>query len=113
MVENIRFMKDGKLAVCALPLKVEKQLELTEDDLENVSGFPRSIEGVCMAATLRQSGDNKVKISVRALPGYDAAAVCAVFGGGGHKGAAGATVAMSLEEAAARVAMEMETQFNG
>ena len=108
MVENIRFLCDGALAVCALPLAVEKQLGVTEDDMENISGFPRSIEGVKMAATLRQSASGKVKLSVRALPGYDAAAVCAVFGGGGHKGAAGATLDMSLEAAAEVVAKEME-----
>lgn len=111
LVENIRFIRDGKLAVCALPLTVEKQLGLTEDDLENVSGFPRSIEGVCVAATLRQTPDGKVKLSVRALPGYDATRLCACFGGGGHKGAAGATMDASLEEAAAMVAVEMERLF--
>ena len=108
IVENIRFLCDGKAAVCALPMDVERQLGLTEDDLENISGFPRSIEGVCIAATLRQSSDGSIKISVRALPGYDAAAVCAKFGGGGHKGAAGATVKAQLEEAAAMISMELE-----
>ena len=109
MVENIRFFRDGALAVCALPKAVERQLGVTEDDMENISGFPRSIEGVKMAATLRES-DGGVKVSVRALPGYDAAAVCHAFGGGGHKGAAGATLKMTLEEAAAAVAKEMEKQ---
>lgn len=105
MVENIRFM--GDMAVCALPRSVERQLDVTEDDMENISGFPRSIEGVKMAATLRESGDGTVKLSVRALPGYDAAAVCQSFGGGGHKGAAGATLAMTLEAAAEAVSREM------
>ena len=107
IVENIRFLQDGKLAVCALPRAVEAQLGLTEDDLENISGFPRSIEGVKMAATLRQTEDGKVKVSVRAVPGYDAARVCAQFGGGGHKGAAGATLDMKLEEAAEAIAAAM------
>jgi len=111
IVENIRFLKDGKLAVCALPLDVEKRLGVTEDDMENVSGFPRTIEGVCVAATLRQNEDGKVKLSVRALPGYNAAALCAKFGGGGHKGAAGATIHAALEEAAALVALEMENLY--
>ncbi len=109
ITENIRFRCDGQVAVCALPAQVERDLGLTEDDLENVSGFPRSIEGVKIAATLRQTGDGFVKISVRALPGYDAAKVCAKFGGGGHKGAAGATLKAELEEAAAMVSMEMES----
>ena len=106
MVENIRFLKNGTLAVCALPKAVEEMLGVTEDDMENISGFPRSIQGVKMAATLRESGDG-VKVSVRALPGYDAAAVCAAFGGGGHKGAAGASMKMTLEEAAQAVTQEM------
>lgn len=111
LTENIRFYQEGKIALCALPKAVEQQLGLTEDDLENVSGFPRSIEGVKIAATLRQTADGLVKVSVRALPGFDAAAVCAKFGGGGHKGAAGATLKAELEEAAAMVAMEMENLF--
>ena len=106
IVENIRFFREGTLAVCALPKAVEEMLGVTEDDMENISGFPRSIQGVKMAATLRESQDG-VKVSVRALPGYDAAVVCQAFGGGGHKGAAGATLDMTLEEAAAAVAKEM------
>ena len=76
--------------------------------LENISGFPRSIAGVKMAATLREDPDGRVKISVRAVPGYDASAVCARFGGGGHKGAAGASLHLPLEEAAQAVAAAME-----
>ena len=109
MIDNARFRRDGKVVVCAIPLAVERQLGVTEDDLENISGFPRSIEGVCMAATLRETADGRIKVSVRALPGYDAAAVCAKFGGGGHKGAAGTTIKADLEEAAAMVSMEMES----
>lgn len=111
MVENIQFFAHGTMAVCALPQQVETELGLTEDDLENVSGFPRSIEGVKLAATLREMEDGQVKVSVRAVPGYDAALVCARFGGGGHKGAAGATLSLPLQEAAMAVAKVMEELF--
>lgn len=100
IVENIRFRCGGKVALCVLPHSVEEELGATEEDMENISGFPRSIEGVRIAATLREDGENKIKVSVRAVPGYDASEVCGKFGGGGHKGAAGATLHMSLEEAA-------------
>ena len=99
MVENIRFFREGTMAVCALPLAVEKALGVTEDDMENISGFPRSIEGVKVAATIREDAPGKVKISVRAVPGCDAAAICAQFGGGGHKGAAGASMTCTMDEA--------------
>lgn len=111
MVENIRFFGNGALAVCPLPRTVERELGVTEDDMESISGFPRSIEGVRMAATLRELPDGKIKVSLRALPGYDAAAVCRKFGGGGHKGAAGATLDTTLEAAAEMVAAEMERVF--
>ncbi len=107
IVENLRFLADGKIAICALPLAVEKAMELTEDDMENISGFPRSIEGVKIAATLRQQEDGMVKLSVRALPEYDASAVCARFGGGGHRGAAGASMDMTMEEAVEAVIAAM------
>ncbi len=108
MVENAQFIAGGKICICALPLEVEKQIGVTEDDMENISGVPRSIEGVKIAATLRQEKDTgKVKLSIRAVPGYDAGAICTKFGGGGHKGAAGASLAMSLEEAVAAVTAAM------
>ena len=99
LIEHMLFLQEGQIAICALPKSVEKELHLTEDDLENISGFPRSIEGVKIAATIREDGENRVKISVRAVPGYDAAAICQNFGGGGHKGAAGASMNCSMAEA--------------
>lgn len=99
LIENALFLADGKIAICALPLEVEKGMGLTEDDMENISGFPRSIEGVKIAATLRQQEDGLIKVSVRALPGYDASSICAKFGGGGHRGAAGASIRLPLQEA--------------
>lgn len=96
ITEHAKFYRDGKVALCALPYEVEKNA--TEDDMNNISGFLRSIEGVCMAALIRQNPD-KCRLSVRAVPGYDAAAVCALFDGGGHKGAAGADLYMTMAEA--------------
>ena len=88
MAENVKIFSDGRLAVCALPKAVEERIGVNEDDMGNLSSFVRSIEGVCMAGLLREAEDG-CKISLRAVPGYDAAAVCSLFGGGGHAGAAG------------------------
>ena len=75
--------------------------------MDNISSFPRTVAGVNMAATLRETEDGIVKLSVRAVPGLDAAAVAACFGGGGHKGAAGATISLPMEEAAQAVSRAM------
>ena len=107
IIENMQLFGDGKLAIVAIPRAVEDLLGVTDDDMDNISSYPRTVAGVCMAATLRQSKEGQTKISVRAVPGYDAAAVCAAFGGGGHKGAAGASTHLGLEEAAKKLEEEM------
>ena len=103
MVENMKLFGDGKFAIVAIPRAVEDLLQVTEDDMDNISSYPRTVEGVCMAATLRQTKEGDTKLSVRAIPGYDAAAVCTHFGGGGHKGAAGGSTKLSLDEVAAKL----------
>ena len=55
--------------------------------------------------SLADVGDTK--ISVRAVPGFDAARVTEKFGGGGHKGAAGASLKVPLAEAAEAVEKAM------
>ena len=107
VAEHTKLFCDGKLAVCALPKTVEGELGVDEDDLGNLSSFIRTIEGVCMAALLRQADENNTKVSVRAIPGYDAAAVCAMFEGGGHAGAAGCSVREPLEVAQALIEKAM------
>ena len=107
MVETAIFLQGGKIVICPLPREKELELGLTEDDLDSISGFPRTIAGVKIAATLRQEDSGKIKMSVRAVPGCDAAAICAKFGGGGHKGAAGASMQMTMEEAVEAVKAAM------
>ena len=107
MLENARFLCDGKAAVCGIPKGVEDTV--TKEDMEGAAGFLRSIEGVKICATIRET-ETGSKMSVRAVPGYDAALVCQKFGGGGHKGAAGAGLTLPLDqavEAAAQALVEI------
>ncbi len=99
IVDHIHMLRCGSMAVCAIPRSVEEELGVTEDDMDNISSFPRTVAGVCIAATLREAKDGHVKLSVRAVPGYDAAKIAAKFGGGGHKGAAGAGIDLPIAEA--------------
>ena len=107
LVANAQFLQAGKVVICPLPRSIEQDFGANEDDLENISGFPRSIEGVKLAVTIREEGTGKVKMSVRAVPGQDASVLCAKFGGGGHKGAAGASMNTTMDEAVKAVIAEL------
>ena len=99
IVDHMQLLRGGEMAICAIPKAVEESIGVTEDDMDNISSFPRTVAGVCMAATLRETSDGDTKMSVRAVPGYDATKVTVPLGGGGHKGAAGASIKKPLPEA--------------
>ena len=99
IVEHLELLRGGEMAICAIPRVVEEEIGVNEDDMDNISNFPRTVAGVRMAATLRETEDGETKLSVRAVPGCDATVVAVRFGGGGHKGAAGASMKLSLHEA--------------
>ena len=99
IVDHMQMIRGGEMAIVAIPLAVEQELGVTQDDMDNISSFPRTVAGVCMAATLRETKEGDTKISVRAVPGYDATLVTTRFGGGGHKGAAGGSLKMPIAEA--------------
>lgn len=110
IAEHLRMLPRG-MAICAIPKELEASLGVTEDDMDNISSFPRTVAGVRLAATLRETGDG-CKLSVRAVPGLDATLVTCRFGGGGHKGAAGATISLPLAQAADAVeAAILETKW--
>ena len=100
VVEHMQVLQNGKVIVCGIPADIQEKLGLADEDMGNLAGFLRSIEGVKMAATVRQDKEGHTGVSVRAVPGCDAAAVCQKLGGGGHKGAAGASLGdITMEEA--------------
>ena len=110
MVEHAQFLCGGKAAVCAIPKSMEDNV--SKEDLEGISGFLRSIEGVKISATLREI-EGSSKVSIRAVPGFDASEVARQFGGGGHKGAAGANLAMPLNIATGLVAGALKNALEG
>ena len=107
ITEHVQLLSGGSIALCAIPVAVEEELGVSEDDWNDISSFLRSIEGVKMSALLRQSSESHVKASLRAVPGYDVSVICGQFGGGGHAGAAGCSVKMTLQEAAAAIGNAM------
>lgn len=89
-------------------------VEITQDVLKTMGlsqptdtggliGFLISANEAEVAVVFKEQGNNSVELSMRAKPGRDVAEVAFALGGGGHKLAAGATVAGTLEEVKAKV----------
>ena len=98
LTETMRFYAGGRIGVCLIPADIRERLGLTEDDVDDISGFARMIEGVELAAMLRQM-PGLTKLSLRSGRLYDSGAICKALGGGGHFGAAGASLHPDPEQA--------------
>ena len=98
IMANMEFYADGKVAIACLPQTWVEELEVTEDDLDSISGFPRSIDGVCVGVMIRDSEPGRAKMSVRTAAGYNASVFCGRLGGGGHAAAAGCSIPGTLED---------------
>lgn len=96
---DMEFYHDDKCAVLCLTEELVSSTGASEGDLDGVSSIIRQVEGVVFGLTIKERGENEYKISMRATEPANAAEVCARFGGGGHKGAAGCTLYCDLAEA--------------
>ena len=67
-------------------------------ELEGIAVISRSVEGVKVGVTVKQTDTEEFKVSLRTYEPLDASAICKKLGGGGHRGAAGATVNGNLSQ---------------
>ena len=105
LLSSLRTFAGGAVAVCSLSPGDYEAEGCDSADSENFVDVARSVRGVRLAAfvrTVRPGG--KANVSLRTQAPLDAAAICAEWGGGGHKRAAGATIDRPLGEAVALVA---------
>lgn len=68
----------------------------TYEDLDELVEEPRKLKGVEVAALFSEVGDGRAKVSLRSRERVDVNVVCRQFGGGGHRLASGAKVALPL-----------------
>ncbi len=101
-INKLQLHCEGKLGVVMITRDDLLENDLEEADTSAAVETPRSLEGVKVALSVRQTiADEKLyKVSSRSNCDVSVSAICATFGGGGHDKAAGCRViADSPEEA--------------
>ena len=99
VLENIEFYYGGRCAVITVTRDMIKETGCPLGDLDGVTAMSRQIEGVQIGVTIKEKPDGKYKVSLRTFEPYNAADICAVFGGGGHVRAAGCEFSCDIENA--------------
>jgi phosphoesterase RecJ-like protein len=80
---------EGKFAVMYCTREMMTSVGASNDDLEGMVNEARCIEGVELAAVMREEADGSIRVSLRSKGGIDASVPATYFGGGGHVNAAG------------------------
>ena len=98
-LDSLEVFGEGKVALISVSKDMLLQCGVDKSALDAIKPITRQIEGVEIGITVKEESDGKTGISVRTGESFDASAICAHFGGGGHMRAAGCEIKGSIEEA--------------
>ena len=94
-LHNLEIKND--IAVMYITEDMFHKTDTTPEDTENFANFPRMIQTVKIAAVLRDIGNGFWKVSLRSKGNVNVAKIAELYGGGGHKNAAGFKIKGSLK----------------
>jgi phosphoesterase RecJ-like protein len=99
-LEKYQLHLGGKVLFLPITMADKERYGFSDDNVEGYATLSRKIVGVELGMVLREKDGGGYKVSMRSRKTVDSAALCALFGGGGHARAAGATIeADSFDEA--------------
>lgn len=91
-IDNMEIYYDGKFRYSYIDYNTIKKLGLDDEDSEGMTNYLNSVENTEVSAYIRQRMDLTYKVSLRSNGKIDVAKIAILFGGGGHKRAAGYTM---------------------
>ena len=98
VLETAEFLFDDRCLLLTVTSEMQSRSGCLPSDLDGVASISRSVEGVLIGVSIKQSEKDTYKISLRTYEPFNASEICKTLGGGGHKAAAGCTLIGSLSE---------------
>lgn len=91
-MDKVKYLCGGRVSYVKITAKDKARFGFEDEDTYDVINVIRRAEGVKVAIFARERDGEQFKISTRSTGDVDMARICAIFGGGGHVGAAGCSV---------------------
>jgi phosphoesterase RecJ-like protein len=107
VLQRVQFALDGRVAYSEVTQRELEELQASGEDLEGLINVARNIDGVQVAMLFKEVGPSATKVSLRSRSTFNSALFLQRFGGGGHAGAAGATIPLPLRQAREAVLEEV------
>ncbi|HER62593.1 MAG TPA: bifunctional oligoribonuclease/PAP phosphatase NrnA [Desulfobacteraceae bacterium] len=113
VLATLEVLGDGRVATIRVTTDMLESTGCTLEDTENFINLPRSVTTVKVAVFLKETGADRVSVSLRAKDTCDVAEVASRFGGGGHRNAAGFRASeTTVDEVRDRVLSVLLEEFN-
>lgn len=94
LLNEMKLTAQGRIASWALTMATQRGVSMEPGDTEGLIDTLRTIEGTKAAVIFEETAEGKIRVSARSKDErLDVSRVCALFGGGGHRMAAGARMA--------------------
>src|SRR5688572_5878830 len=103
LLDKMELVDEGRLAVLYMDDAMLAACGCTYNDTEGVINLPLTAREIQAVVFFKGSADGTVRVSMRSKYDVDVRQVANKYGGGGHKNAAGFTVAEPLEQARQRI----------
>jgi phosphoesterase RecJ-like protein len=110
-LDSMQVTSDGSIAWARVTARDFEELGATDADTEGIVSHVRAVKEVRVGILFREIPGNKVRLSLRAREGADVNKIANVFGGGGHRLAAGCSLEPPLEEVERVVLAEAARQL--
>src|SRR3954454_10283640 len=98
LLDQMDLLADGRLAVLYLNDDILNATGTTYNDTEGLINLPLTAREIQAVAFFKVGADGDIRVSMRSKYDVDVRSVASAYGGGGHKNAAGFTVAGPLSE---------------
>lgn len=111
-LSGLKTVADGRIAYATVTRESVERSGAIPQDTEDLVDFTVSLKGVEVGLLFFEQSRGGIKLSVRSRKGLDCARLAGLFGGGGHRAAAGATLPDPLSESIERVVAAVQQTLN-
>jgi phosphoesterase RecJ-like protein len=108
VLHNLELEAGGRLALADMSLRLLKETGSTHEDSDGLINMPLTVKEIEAVAFFKEIEPTVYRISMRSKGDVDVNRVAKIFGGGGHKNAAGCSMTGTYPEIRASLVKELE-----
>jgi phosphoesterase RecJ-like protein len=110
---NMKTIFNGQFSYVILTKNMFKKSGAKDGDSESIVNYGLKIKGVKVSCAFKEINKKSTKISCRSVKGFNLLDIVRIYGGGGHKNAAGCVINENVETSIKMISSALKEKFDG